>query len=134
MTAQEKWVMTIRNMQQVRVNYRLLCRERKLKMGRGPRHPRLMKWLEAVEAAYTALRSRKGKSAARARKDWLIARTIEMMVFEGGKSGLKTGLTGQRRVLSQQYVDRMAEEALRMIMKEAWEAGLLGRRPQRQKT
>ena len=125
-TAQEKWVMTIRNMQQVSVNYRLLCRERKLKMGRGPRHPRLMKWLEAVEAAYAALRSRKGKSAARARKDWLIARTIEIMVFSSDRNlNMRTDLTGPR-ALTRQYVDSLAEAAVLAIEAEAEKRGLLG--------
>ena len=126
MTAQEKWVMTIRNMQQVRANYRLLCRERKLKMGRGPQHPRLMKWLEAVEAAYAALRSRKGKSAARARKDWLIARTIEIMVFSSDRNlNMRTDLTGPR-ALTRQYVDSLAEAAVLAIEAEAEKRSLLG--------
>ena len=126
MTAQEKWEMTIRNMQQVRMNYGLLCRERKLKMGCRRRHPGMMKWLDAIEAAYKALRCRKGKSAARARKDWLIARTIEIMVFSCDKNlNMRTDLTGPRP-LTRQYVDSLAEAAVLAIEEEAEKRGLLG--------
>ena len=124
-TAQEKWIMTMRNIQQVRVNYRLLCRERKLRMGRGHKHPRLMKWLEAIEAVHKQLKRRQGKSAARARKDWLIARTIEIMVFSCDKNlNMRTDLTGPRP-LSRQYVDSLAEEAVLAIEAEAEKMGLL---------
>ena len=135
MTVQEERLIVQQNVKLIRENIHLL--KGRESIGRYRMRGRLrilMKWLEVIDELYKKLRSSAGKSPARAKHDRLIARTIEMMVFEGGKSGLKTGLTGQRRVLSQQYVDRMAEEALRMIMKEAWEAGLLGRRPQRQKT
>ena len=125
MTAQEKWVTTIRNMQQVRVNYKLLCRERKLKMGSRRRHPVMMKWLEAIEEAYRELRARRGKSAARARKDWLVARTIEIMVFSSEKNlNMRTDLTGPRP-LTRQYVDSLAAEAVRAIEAKAEEKGLI---------
>ena len=126
MTTQEKWVLTNRNIQQVRVNYGLLMRERKMKMGKRHRHPKLMKWLEAIEEVHRALKSRGGKSAARARRDWLIARTIEIMVFSSnGNLNLRTDLTGPRP-LTRQYVDSLAEAAVRLIEAEAEKRGLLG--------
>lgn len=126
MTAQEKWVMTLKCMQLVRVNHALLLRERKLRMGRRQRHVRLMKWLEAIEAVQAELKKRSGKSAARARHDWLLARAIEIMVFRGELDlDMRTDLAGPRP-LSKKYVDSLAEAAVRAIEAKAEEMGLLG--------
>lgn len=125
MTAQEKWVMTIRYMQHVRVNYKHLKQDGRVKIGRRQRNQRLSRWLEAIETVYERLRSRKGKSMARARKDWLIARTIEIMVFSGDQNlNMRTDLTGPRP-LTRSYVDSLSEEAILAIEAQAEEMGLL---------
>ena len=126
MTAQEKWVMTIRYMQQVRANYVHLKRDGRVKMGRRQRNQRLSQWMEVIEAVYHQLREKKGKSSARARRDWLIARTIEIMVFKGAMNlNMRTDLTGPRP-LTRSYVDSLAEAAILAIEEKAEEAGLLG--------
>lgn len=126
MTAQEKWVLTIRYMQLVKANYEQLRQDRRVKIGRQQRNQKLSKWLTVIESVYRRLRSREGKSMARARKDWLVARTIEIMVFSGKANlNMRTDLTGPRP-LSRSYVDALAEEAIRTIAAQAEEAGLLG--------
>ena len=126
MTAQEKWTATLRYMQLVRANYMQLKRDGRVKIGMRQRNQKLMKWLEVIESVFRQLRSREGKSMARARKDWLIARTIEIMVFKSKENlNMRTDLTGPRP-LSRSYVDALAEEAVRAIAEQAEKAGLLG--------
>ena len=126
MTALEKRLITERYMRLVRENYHILRtdgRARPLKRRRGLRS--LEKWLTVIEEVCASLRSRSGKSAARARHDWLIARTITIWVFgEGSEASLQTQLTGPR-TLNRRYVDGMMEAAVRAIEEAADEAGLL---------
>lgn len=125
MTAQEKWVMTIRYMRQVRANYTRLNRDRK-KMGGRQRNQKLYQWLEAIEEVYRQLRSRKGKSSARARRDWLVARSIEIMVFNGEMNlNMRTDLAGPRP-LTRSYVDALEEAAILAVEAQAEKMGLLG--------
>ncbi len=126
-TAQEKWVMTIKYMQAVRANYAVLSRNsRQVKMGGRMRHQKLARWLEAAEAVYRDLRSKEGKSSARARHDWLVARTLEIMVFKGEMNlNMRRDLTGPR-ALNRQYVDALAEAAILAVEAKAEEMGLLG--------
>ncbi len=127
MTSQEKRIITEQYVRLIRENMHLL-RERE-GIGRYRMRGRLrilMKWLEVINGVYRQLRRSEGKSGAKARHDQLIARTIELMVYEEGSGILSTRLTGRRRVLSKQYVDRMADEAFREIAQAAEQAGLLG--------
>ena len=63
---------------------------------------------------------------ARARHDWLVARTIELMIFsDAGGEALRNHLTGPR-ALNQRYVDGMAEAAVKAVEAAAEEAGLFG--------
>ena len=128
MTAQEKWMTTIRCMELVRANYHLLrsdggCRAGEIRRRRRIRA--LERWLEAIDRAYAELRVRRGKSQARARHDWLVARAIELMVFDNadGKA-LRTHLSGPRP-LNQRYLDGIAEAAVKAVEKAAEEMGLL---------
>ena len=124
MTSQEKWVTTLRYMQQLRLNYSRLKRDGRVKPGGRQRNQRLTRWLEAVEEVYRRLRSREGKSMARARKDWLIARTIEIMVFNGEMNlNMRTDLAGPRP-LTRSYVDALAEQAILAVEAQAEEMGL----------
>lgn len=126
MTAQEKWTTTIRYMQLVRANYMLLKRDGRVKTGARQRNQKLTKWLEVIESVFRQLRRREGKSLARARKDWLISRTIEIMVFRGEANlNMRTDLAGPRP-LNRSYVDALAEEAIRAVEEQAEKMGLLG--------
>ena len=128
MTAQEKWMTTIRCMELVRANYHLLRGDGAYRTGDLRRRRRLRaleKWMEAIDKAYGELRMRRGKSQARARHDWLVARAIELMVFDNaGGEALRTHLSGPRP-LNQRYVDGIAEAAVKAVEKAAEEAGLL---------
>lgn len=128
MTTQEKWMTTVRWMELVQANYHLLRAggaPRPGDMRRRRRLRMLEKWLEAVEQAHAELRVRRGKSQARARRDWLIARAIELMVFDqAGTTALRTHLSGPRP-LNQRYVDGIAEAAVKAVEAAAEASGLL---------
>ena len=125
-TTQEKWTATLRYMQLVRANYRNLKQDGRVKIGRRQRNEQLLKWKEVIESVYGRLRSREGKSMARARRDWLVARTIEIMVFRSREQmNMRTDLTGPRP-LNRSYVDALAEEGIKAIVEQAEKAGLLG--------
>lgn len=126
MTAQEKWAATIRYMQLVRANYVALKRRSGPKMGSRQRLGVQRKWFETIERVYARLRCREGKSAARAKHDQLVARTIEMMVFDQMRiSDMRTQLT-VRRTHTKEYIDRLAEEAILEIEAQAERDGLIG--------
>ena len=126
MTAHEKWMMTNRYIRLVREKYPLLSRAGGAKMGRRARNETLCRWLEVINRVHDRLRGRKGKSMARAKRDWLVARTIEMLVFERlAAVEMQQSLTGPRPV-TRQYLDALIEEAVMAIRDEAETAGLLG--------
>ncbi len=124
MTRQEKWVMTIRCMELVRSNYHLLH-------GSAPsmRHARhrhtLLKWKAAIDDAYKMLRERKGKSAARARHDWLVARMLTLMVYEAEDSGAIRCSLSPGRTVHQRYADALSESAIMAVMESAEKMGLI---------
>lgn len=127
MTVQEKRVHTEKCMRLVRENYRTLKYGRTMgDAGRRQKMHALRRWLAAIEEAYASLRQREGKSAARARHDWLVARAIELTVFDGGtQQTLCSHLSGPR-MLNRRYVGAIEEAALKAIQQAAEEAGLLG--------
>lgn len=125
MTEQEKWKMTVQYMQQVRVNYHLLRTDGS---GRNIRRLQrmnvLLKWQEVIMRTYMKLKDRKGKSSARARHDWLVARAIELTVFEQAEGEmLRRNLCGSR-LHTESYVLRMQEAAVQAVKEEAEECGL----------
>lgn len=128
MTEQEKWATTERYMRLVRANYPLICRDETGQRGSAPRRQqaaRLKSWLSAIELACEKLKSKEGKSQARARHDWLVARTIEMIVREQvSDEALRLHLTGPRK-LNRRYTDEMREEGLRAVKAAAEACGLL---------
>ena len=124
MTRQEKWIMTIRCMELVRSNYHLLH-------GNAPsmRHARqihtIMKWKAAIDDACKALRERKGKSAARARHDWLVARMLMLMVYEAEDSGAIRRSLSPGKTVHQRYADALSESAVMAVLESAEKLGLL---------
>lgn len=125
MTEQEKWRMTVQYMQQVRANYHLLRADGS---GRNVRRLQrlnvLTRWQEVIRRAYMKLKDRKGKSSARARHDWLVARSIELMVFEQTAwEEVRQNLSGGRSH-TQQYALRFQEAAIQAIKEEAEVCGL----------
>ena len=127
MTKHEKWTMTLQRMQLVRRHYLLLrssCRH----PGAAQRRLRALEpWLTVVDRTILRLKDRRGKSGARARQDWLIARTIEMLIYENAEEEqLRLYLTGQR-ALSLAYVRKLAVQAALALQEEADSAGLFDR-------
>jgi len=123
MTAQEKWKTTIRCMELVRAHY-IPLKEGRASVGRIASSRQLRRWLHAVERAHQSLKSRRSKSSARARRDWLAARVIELMIFEGaGEERIRRSLSGAR-TLHQRYVGALTEEAVQAVCRAAQEEGL----------
>ena len=128
MTAQEKYLTTVQCMRLVSANYHLI--KRKSAKGGEPLAARrklraLEKWLEAIDSAHAGLKRKAGKSMARVRKDQLVARVIEMMVFEqAGKERMRQNM-GCRPVTGR-YVDGLMEEGIQAVMEAAQRKGLLG--------
>ena len=57
--------------------------------------------------------------------DWLIARTLKLMVFEAADNqGIRRSVVSER-TLNQRYVDALTESAVRAVMQSAQEMGLL---------
>lgn len=128
MTRFERERATIQYMNKVRKNYWLLKRKggKGAQARRSERYRLLADWLEAIENTYRALRRREGKSAARMKHDWLVARTLELMVFDGAdREKIRQALSWPRPV-TEQYVDALVEDVIRAIEEKAQEAGLLG--------
>lgn len=127
MNACERISRTLFYVRKVREHYCLLQRKggKGQQMRRQERYRLLADWLEVIENANKDLRSRAGKSAAKAKHDWLISRVIEMMIYDGmGQREMQIQLTGFRPVTAG-YVETLKKEALRVIQKKAEEAGLL---------
>ena len=129
MTAQEKWVLTIRCIEAVRANYHLL-RERELParidVRRRQRIRSLSKWRDAIDDAYRALRSRRGKSAARARHDWLVARMLALMVYEAASPQTIRRSLSPGREVHERYSDALGEYAIKAVVESAEKRGLFG--------
>ncbi len=126
MTRQDQWVMTVNCVKLVRANYRLLREGGSLRATGVRRRQlrRLGRWLTVIDGVYAGLRRQRGKSGARARQDWLIARTIEMMVYDNADGErMRRHLAGPR-MLNEQYVGRLTDAAIREIQAAAEEAGL----------
>lgn len=128
MTEQEKWDVTERYLRLVRANYTLLLKEER---GRGGsalhrrQMNRLKRWLSAVETAREQLKRKEGKSSAKARRDWLVARTLEMTVIEqASDEELRMHLTGSRK-LNRRFTDDMRREGIRAVKTVAEAFGLL---------
>ena len=129
MTAQEKWVMTIRCMEAVRANYHLL-RERELParidLRRRQRIRGLYKWRDAIDDAYRSLRSKRGKSAARARHDWLTARMLSLMVYEAASpQTIRISLAPGRQV-HERFSEALTQCAIQAVVQSAEAKGLFG--------
>ncbi len=126
MTAQERWVTTMYYMKLVCENYARIGKGEAYRITHGKDRREVQKirrWCRAVEQAYRTLRLRKGKSAARAQRDWLVARLIEGMMLGGEVAGKR--FSG-RHSLNQRYVDALMKEAVMAVQKAAQEEGLLG--------
>lgn len=128
MTEQEKWETTERHMRMVSANYMLVLKGdngRNRNFLRRQQLTRLRRWLSAIEVACERLRRREGKSSAKARHDWLVARTIEMTVHERvTDEELRAHLTGPR-MLNRRFTEEMRAEGVRAVKAAAEEAGLL---------
>lgn len=129
MTLQEKYGRTIQWMRLVSANYQVLKYGGAGRRAEGDRRRtirQLEKWLRLIEDVVKNLKRSAGKSSAKARKDRLVARVIEMAVFEqAGNEKLRLYLTGPRP-LNQRYVDKLMEEAIWEILGAAIRGGLLG--------
>lgn len=129
MTEREKWEMTEKYMKLVSANYLLVLkgfREKSRNMQRRQQLARLRRWLSVIEVTLERLKRKEGKSPAKARHDWLVARTIEMMVREqASDEDLREYLTGPRR-LNSRFTKGMREEGIRAVKAVAEESGLLG--------
>lgn len=129
MLEQQKWEMVERNMRLVRTHY-LYLKEveagRSVSMQRRQQVRMLRRWLQAINRAYEALRCKEGKSAARAQRDWLVSRYIEMAVYDrGNEEDVRMHLTGRGRMLNQRYAEEIKEEAMKAVRKAAEEEGLI---------
>ena len=129
MTAQEKWVRTIYYMKLVCANYTRIRKGEAYRItgGKDRREIQEMrKWCRAIDRALRTLRLRKGKSAARARRDWLVAHLIESLML-GGEDGerIRRDISGHY-LLNRRYMDAMWKEAVAAVQKAAQEEGLLG--------
>lgn len=129
MTAQEKWVMTIRCMETVRANYHMLRGDKppaRIDIRRRQRIRSLYKWRDAIDDAYRRLRSRRGKSAARARHDWLTARMLSLMVYEAASpQTIRVSLAPGREV-HERFSDALMQCAIKAVVESAEEKGLFG--------
>lgn len=119
--------MTIRYIELVRANYHLLHEKSPsaAKIRRTRSVQGLRPWKEAIDRAYRKLRDKRGKSAARARHDWLVARMLELMVFDAASDqAIRYSLTPGKTV-HQRYADVMRESAIKAVEQSAQEMGLL---------
>lgn len=128
MTEQEKWETTERYMRLVRTNYMLVLKGEQGRSGsilRRQQLTRLRRWLSAIEVTCERLRRKEGKSPAKARHDWLVARTIQMTVHEQvSDDELRAHLTGPR-MLNRRFTEEMRAEGIRAVKAVAEESGLL---------
>lgn len=127
MTEQEKRQKTMRYLRLIRSNYRLLKREEETVVELSDKNRRVaaqIRWLTAAEEACRLLKEKGGKSRARIRHDWLVARTLEITVYQNtGGERLRAQLAGPR-MLNQRYVRQMLEAAVRAVQAAAERAGL----------
>lgn len=85
---------------------------------------RLRGWFECIRGTYRRLSAREGKNPNLWRHQQLLARALQMYVFERADSEtIVLMLSGSRR-LSRQYVGRVLREALDEVRKDAERAGL----------
>ncbi len=127
MTEQEKRQKTMRYLRLIRTNYRILKRREETVddlSDKNRRETTQIRWLMAAEAASRLLKDKEGKSRARVRHDWLVARTLEITVFQNTSGErLRAQLAGPR-MLNQRYVRQMLEEAVKAVQAAAERAGL----------
>jgi hypothetical protein len=128
MTAQEKWDATMYYMNLVGENYTRIKKGETYRITHGKDRQEVQnirRWCRVIEGVYRTLRFRTGKSAARAQRDWLIARRIEMMMLGSGMQAGK--MKSGRHTLNQRYVDELTREAVLAVQKAAQAEGLLGK-------
>ena len=127
MTAQEKWDATMYYMNLVGENYTRIKKGEAYRITHGKDRrevQNIRRWCRVIEGVYRTLRIRTGKSAARAQRDWLIARRIESMMLGG--DGAQTGqMMSGRYALNQRYVDELTRKAVLAVQKAAQAEGLL---------
>lgn len=114
-------------MSRVQKNYWLLKRKggKGAQTRRSERYRLLADWLEVIENTFRALRRREGKSSARIKHDWLMARTLELMVFDGAdREKIRQALSWPRPV-TYGYVEALVKDAVGAVAEKAQEAGLI---------
>ncbi len=83
-----------------------------------------MGWFECIRGTVRRLNAREGKSLILRRRHVMLARVLQLYVFEKADAeDLIMNLSSQRRV-SRQYAGRMLREALDEVMKDAETLGL----------
>lgn len=128
MTKQEKWTRTWQCMRLVQGHYRRLQEDADrpgLTVEQRRQYAVLKKWMQVMEEVKETLRKRTGKSAARARHDWLVAHTLDLTVFQNiDGERLRTQLTGHRPV-TVRYAQDLLDQAALAVQEAAEKKGLL---------
>ncbi|MBO4299060.1 MAG: hypothetical protein IKS52_08950 [Clostridia bacterium] len=85
---------------------------------------RMKGWFECIRGTYRRLAAREGKNPNLWRHQQLLARALQLYVFERADSELIVLMLSGGRRLSRQYVGRVLREALDEVRKDAERAGL----------
>jgi|GEM_PF-4911649 len=89
------------------------------------RRKQLKGWFECIRGTYSRLSGREGKSPNLWRHQQLLARALQLYVFEQADCEMITMMMSGARRLSRQYVNRILNEAVNEVMADAGRAGLL---------
>ena len=81
-------------------------------------------WFECIRGTYYRLCSREGKSPNLWRHHKLVARALQLYVFERADQETMVMMMSDSRRLSRQYVSRILSEAVNEVMKDAERAHL----------
>ena len=85
---------------------------------------RMRDWFESIRATFFRLSDREGKSVNRWRHERLVARALQLYVFEKADADMMAALLSGPRTLSRQYVSGVLKEGVREVMADAEKAGL----------
>ncbi len=85
---------------------------------------RLKGWFECLRGTYWRLIAREGKNPNLWRRQQLLARALQLYVFDRADGETMILMLSGSRRLSRQYVNRLLREALGEVMKDAERAGL----------
>ena len=88
----------------------------------------MLEWFECIRGTYFRLKAREGKTPNRWRHEMLLARALQLYVFERADRELLACILGMPKKLSAKRVIAILREAAQEVAQDAEKAGLFRER------